>query len=364
MKSLLLISRHVKELTDFDGPRLDYNQLAEALEADIIDLKAGQLSGFAAKLPLKLGQVWRAFQGRYEVDLIFGDSELYGLGIAVLYWLEALFNKKLAHRARLVFIGHYLSSFKKRIFFRLLPGLSKQIALIICHSTWQRDYLVTHLKLPVVLLPYQVDCDFWQPTVSNTPSNELPLVMSIGQERRDYATFIEAVADLPIRVAVSGNGYHKEGSKRIIDWPIHFLVKRWSYQELRELYGQAQIVVVPLEAVKFQAGITAILEAMAMAKPIIVSYVAGQVDVVHDKKTPKTGLPLEFSRNHLALADLETGRYVPQGDAVALRKAILDLLEQPELATKLGQNGQQVAQTIFNLDNFVEIIKQYVKNPD
>ena len=49
------------------------------------------------------------------------------------------------------------------------------------------------------------------------------------------------------------------------------------------------IVVVPLDDIDFQAGVTTILEAMAMAKPVIVTHSLGQTDVVEDRRTATRG---------------------------------------------------------------------------
>ena len=72
---------------------------------------------------------------------------------------------------------------------------------------------------------------------------------------------------------------------------------------------------MPLIDVEFQAGVTTILEAMSMGKPVVCSKTRGQTDVLRDD---------------------ETGVYVPPGDAPALREAITRLLDDPERAARLG----------------------------
>lgn len=66
--------------------------------------------------------------------------------------------------------------------------------------------------------------------------------------------------------------------------------------------------MVPVENVDYDARVTVIAEAMAMGPAVIVTRTGGQVDFVRD------GVE---------------GRYVPPGDAVALRAAIEDLLARP-----------------------------------
>ena len=76
---------------------------------------------------------------------------------------------------------------------------------------------------------------------------------------------------------------------------------------------------MPLEDVEFQAGITTILEAMAME----------QGRRLH----PHEGPDRRRRRRH-------NGLYVPPGDSGALRAAITKLLDEPELAAEMGQGGR------------------------
>src|SRR5439155_23048132 len=71
--------------------------------------------------------------------------------------------------------------------------------------------------------------------------------------------------------------------------PANVTVDRFDYLALRQLYARSALVVVPLDDVDFQAGVTTILEAMAMAKPVIVTHSAGQTDVVEDRRTATRG---------------------------------------------------------------------------
>ena len=78
------------------------------------------------------------------------------------------------------------------------------------------------------------------------------------------------------------------------------------------------LVVVPLQETDFQAGITTILEAMSMARALVCTRTSGQTDTI---------------------VEGETGRYVPPGDAGALRAAIEDLLADPDEAARLAAVG-------------------------
>ncbi|NCC36596.1 MAG: glycosyltransferase, partial [Chloroflexia bacterium] len=95
-----------------------------------------------------------------------------------------------------------------------------------------------------------------------------------------------------------------------------------------------------LEPVEFQAGITAILEAMAMQRAVICSRVVGQTDAIRDQ---------------------EHGLYVPPGDSVALRRAIETLLANPDQAATMGRNGYLLVMQAMNLDQYVERLHGFVQ---
>jgi glycosyltransferase involved in cell wall biosynthesis len=73
---------------------------------------------------------------------------------------------------------------------------------------------------------------------------------------------------------------------------------------------------MPLYPTDFQAGVTTILEAMAMQRAVVCSRTAGQTDVI---------------------ADGRTGVYVAPSDPTALRAALEELLADPERAARLGR---------------------------
>ena len=97
---------------------------------------------------------------------------------------------------------------------------------------------------------------------------------------------------------------------------------------------------MPLLENDFQAGVTALLEAMAMEKAIICSQTTGQTDVIVDGKN---------------------GLYVPPGNPAAMRDAIQHLLAHPEEAEQMGQNGRKLIEEEMSLDWYVKRLNGYVE---
>ena len=113
-------------------------------------------------------------------------------------------------------------------------------------------------------------------------------------------------------------------------------IGRKTLPELRDLYARSRFVVVPLLPSESDNGVTVILEAMAMGKPAICSRTRGQVDVIQDGVT---------------------GVYVPIGDPVALRQAMLSLWNEPERARDMGARARAYVEQHHTLERFASNVR-------
>jgi glycosyltransferase involved in cell wall biosynthesis len=145
-------------------------------------------------------------------------------------------------------------------------------------------------------------------------------------------------------------------------------VSKFDYLALRSVYARSSIVVVPLDDVDFQAGVTTILEAMAMAKPVIVTHSLGQTDVIEDRRGATRGAhprvhPPSLMRTFAELAGVAlepTGFYVPPEDPAALRRAIDHLLDHPDERRRLGAAGRQTVERLLTVDHFAARVRHLV----
>ena len=353
---------------DRPGPRKDYVAIARELGAAVLDYTdversaggrlAGRLFGRAA------GQAWVAFRRRRRYRAILTDGEHIGLPLALLLKLAG-------DRRPHVTIGHRIATRRKAPFFRWLRADS-HLSKIVLHSTLQRRLAVSELGIPgerLALMPYQVDTDFWRPQ-EGVPEERL--ICSAGLEHRDYPTLFRAVDGLDVRLVVGAASYwsHQRNSAAAAPPPPNVEIGSFNYDELRRLYARAAFVVVPLYDVDFQAGITTILEAMAMGKAVIVTHTRGQFDVVEDRRAVTRGdppRPREPGLLHAFAAahDLPVepnGLYVPPGDPEALRRAIAYLLEHPEERARLGAAGRRAVQSLMTVDQFAGRIGRLVRD--
>jgi glycosyltransferase involved in cell wall biosynthesis len=183
----------------------------------------------------------------------------------------------------------------------------------------------------------KVDHRFFHPFGDET----LDFVLVVGQEQRDYKTLVQALSGTGIRLVVVASSPWSTSGCDTSGLGEATVLSHIPYRELRSLYSQARLVVAPLFDVDYAAGANAVLEAMAMGKPLVVSRSTGITDyVVHG----------------------ETGLYVAPRNAAELRDAVLFLWENPQERLRLGCNARQAVEEGMNLDCYVDRVAEIVRN--
>jgi glycosyltransferase involved in cell wall biosynthesis len=305
-----------------ETPRPDYVVLQEALGADLVDVeRALRSSRWLGRLLLRLGGAgpllaWFCFRHRRAYDLILSDGEQVGLPFALLC---RLFGRG---TARHMMIVHIISTRAKVALIRWCR-LADLIDRYVVYCAWQGDFAERRLGVPgdrVSQSTFMVDSVFFDPAKVDVAQR--PMICSAGLERRDYETLIRAVADLDIDVVIAAASpwSRQADSTTGRELPHNVEIRRLDLFELRRLYAAAQVVVMPLHEVNFQAGITTILEAMSMARPLICTRTPGQTDTIVDDVT---------------------GRYVGSGDSDELRATITALIGSSDEARRIGDNARR-----------------------
>jgi glycosyltransferase involved in cell wall biosynthesis len=357
--------RDMQEKEEGYYPRPDFLSLIELLNADYLDWNDID-KNFIARLikryvSKEFALAWVAFLKARKYDVLYCDGEPIGIPLAT--FLKYSFSRK-----KVNMIGHILSPDKKAIFFRRL-FIASHIGVIFLHSSYQYLYAINRLRIPaekLELLPYQVDQDFWRPDAVVPEPGEKPYIVSAGLEFRDYGTLIKAVEGLPVdlRIAAASHWSRRSDAALTGKLPENVNVSSYNYHELRKLYAGCKFVVVSLQDVDFQAGITTILEAMAMGKAVIVTRTQGQLDVVNDRRATIRGSKQRsgeakflkyFNSQH---SDKQTGIYVNPEEPEELRKAIKFLLDNPERAEEIGRNARLVLEEMMTLELFCQRIQE------
>jgi glycosyltransferase involved in cell wall biosynthesis len=342
MRTLLLIPSVVKPRGEdaVPQPTMDYHALAAALDTtqgavDLLDYSAldqethplVRLARRWAGRDAALALAGFLRQGRY--DALFTNGENIGIPLALLLKLTP-------RRAGHVTIGHRLSAGKKRLFFTLLQA-HRQIDTIFLYAQSQIDFAEDRLGIPadkLRLIAFHADDHFYRPQ-ADAPPADADQICSAGLEWRDYPTLLDAVKDMPelrVRLAAASpwSKHRNETADRTL--PPNVEARRYTYDELRDLYAASGFVVVPLYENDFQAGVTTILEAMAMGKAVIATRTTGQTDVITEG---------------------ETGLSVPPGDVIGWREAIQRLRSDTALRARLGRNARLWVEQHASLSRWV-----------
>lgn len=270
-----------------------------------------------------------AFLRAGDYDHMCAWAERIGLPLA-------FFNKIARVDRDLVLIASWLSGGAKAFMLRTLR-VHTQIRAIVSYGSTQLEIAASRLAVPRDKLHIAltgVDERFWRPSPV-APAN---LICSVGSSGRDYATLLEAIRGLDIALGIavgSGDLPDRVLERRLVrtDVPANTKIRHMRPVELRELCASSRFAVVPLADVEYDAGVTALTEAMALGKAVIVTRTRGQIDLIQD------GVQ---------------GIYVRPRDPRALRVAIEHLFAHPEEADRMGRAGRALVEERHTLTGYVE----------
>ena len=220
---------------------------------------------------------------------------------------------------------------------RLLAASAHAAAAHVALADWQADEFARQTGVPrdrFVTIPLGIDERYFAPRVTETQAVHA-LVLSVGKdEARDYATLTRAVDGLDARVLLAAYPRNVAG----VRLPANTTARVVGSPELRDLYARAACVVVPQRRPDYPygsegGGLTALLEAMAMAKPVVLT---------------ERPVICEYVR------DGETALVVPPEDPAALRAAIERVLGDAELAASLGRAARAAVERDYTTRKFAE----------
>ena len=318
--------RRVQNAQSGCAPRLDYRLVAERCEGVVKQCYPSPASLHGPRIL----RVFRSMLTNTRIaaqviksvpseSVIYSTGETWGLPVAIAGGMMR--RRRHTH----VVVAHRVFS-PLRLW--LIRGLQSSLHVDgwICITHYQARLLRQALGsrgAPVAVVSQGVDTAFFDP-VKASPSQPAPYILSIGAEMRDYPLLFEAVRNLDVEVIVKASSAWTTGVQRqfkSVPPNVTWLTGYVSYPELRDLYAGASLVVVPLHDTYQAAGITTILEAMAMQKCIVATRSRGLPDSLIDGVT---GLVVEPSAERIA-------------------EAILGVLRSPDRAAELAANGQRWA---------------------
>ena len=337
VRSLMLVSAVVDQQLRTDvaagrRPAPEYLRLERDHGVGLLDWSQLGLSAGQRSVQLSLKHVSRALRRAGQVDVVFSDGEHVGIPLALAMQARRV-------RAAHVMIGHHLLTPAKKRVLRRLP-VSRHLDRVLVHSQHQLDGIISETGLPaekLAVVPYGVDATFW----SGAPDVEKQgLVVSAGREHRDYRTLVSALPAGATLSIADHSPFSPHATRRDPDvWPSNVERVQLDPLRLRELYQQASVVVVPVVESTMPAGITTLLEAMAMGKAVVVTETAELRGVVED------GI---------------TGLTVQPGDVTAMGAAIEHLINSPSTRLALGNQARQVILESYDVDVYAGLLARHL----
>ncbi len=266
---------------------------------------------YSALDPLRAARVI-ARAKRYDAAVCMGDATAFFL---------VVMRTVLGFRLPIILVDPALAPGyprRKRLQDYVLPRVDR----VIVFGRVQLDYLRSEYGSTVRadFIHHRADTDFYQPAHDGVAADR-PYILSVGLDgARDFETLVHAArrfaeTDPAWRIVLHTSRPVSDPSGR-----LEISGKTVSFVGLRELYARASVVAIPLRDAIHPGGINTLLEAMAMARPIVISASRGIGDY------------LEEGRN---------ASVVPPGDARALCRAMATLVRSPEQARRLGEEARR-----------------------
>ena len=180
-----------------------------------------------------------------------------------------------------------------------------------------------------VFVPYHTTLDDY-----SLEARDGDYLFSGGNFQRDYNTLLDAVKALPITLEI---GCTRKEIFKNIDVPDNVSVKGYNQLDYMKMMAGCKISIVALDVDHLHSGgQQTILNSMFLGKPTIVTDPLGACDYISNN---------------------EDGVLVTPKDPLALRNAIVDLIQNPQKARVMGERAQKKAKENFTTEvHFQKIV--------
>lgn len=214
----------------------------------------------------------------------------------------------------------------------------RRLAAILAYGVGEvvalRSWLGEHGP-PVHFVPFGVDTDLFRPTPGTPAETD---VAAVGADpRRDFALLLALAERRPawsFRIVAS-----REHLSALARPPANVAVELdLPFDQAQARLASARVVVLPVRENTYSGATTTLLQAMARAKPVVVSRTAAIAEGYH----------LEDGRNC---------RLVPPGGLAALEHAVSDLLSDPERAAAVGARARETVEEHLTWRRYTDAIR-------
>ena len=233
---------------------------------------------------------------------------------------------------------HYRPRLLPSLYQRRLAALQREAALFVCVSDFIRDRLLAHGFPAEKLLVHRQGVELVDPGCRDAPPPGRPSILFAGRfvEKKGIGFLIEAVRQLQqagreLGLELVGAGPLEADLRRAAAGVRDVTFRGWLANDAlrRRMRGAFAVCVPSVEASSGDAeGLpSTVLEAMASGAPVVATRSAGIAEAVEDGRS---------------------GLLVPPNQPAALAAALGRLLDAPDLARAMGEEGRRISAERFN----------------
>lgn len=311
-----------------------------------------------SRIATAISTAWRVLTCREKYDAVYA-THYKGLELVVLLRALRLFRKPIIvwHHQPIVTSKSRLRELGGRLFYH---GFDR---MIFFSQKLVDDSLKSRKADPrrMVVGHWGADLDFYdrisrsvaeaRQASAHEGGAEAPVFIATGKEQRDQPTLIEAFRNTPhhliLYIGINADPSipnpnldavrrcHPSANVKVVE-----ICGLLPYEIACEV-AKASCVVICCKETRYTAGLTTVVEALALGLPIICS------------RNPQ--IPVDFSRDGCGIS-------VPYGDVEGWQRAVDYIATHPEEARRMGEKGRQIAERTFNDKRCAREIAEVIKS--
>ena len=280
--------------------------------------------------------VWGFRQEIGAVDLVFSTADAVGIPLVLLRHFGLICRPTIYVSIGLIErIKRLRSKFMQGIYRRAFSRVEVIIAYGFQEAEDLRKWLGQEGAGDIVhFIPFGADTEYFQPIDAGIPEID---VLSIGADPcRDFSLLGEFARRHPgtsVRIITTSMRARELGTL-----PDNVqLLKDAPFRSIREQIASSRVIALPVKENSYSGATTTLLQAMAMAKPVVVSAVGAISQGYH-------------------LRDSINCKLVMPGDARGFEHALSTLLADPSRAETIGANARQTVVEHHSWDQYVKTL--------
>ena len=275
-------------------------------------------------------------------DLLFAINDGVSLGLLFFKLLRKFDNEITVIIQGLHDRYKYFKNNKLLVnFYKRLLGRAEMILTL---SKYERGLLVKSFELEpqkVKVFYFGTDINYWSKTRVGAKDKAGDFVLTVGSDmHRDYNLLLNHYRlKMPLKFVT--RILTKRQLNKVEESDCFETDKNISNEKLRNLYFQSRFVVVPLKNTLATSGLSTVLQALAMEKPVLLA------------KTPAIQELFEDYKHVL---------YYEEKNPTSFKEKLDELNGDKRLRERLAKNGRKLVEEKFNSENMGKQVLRMMKS--